>query len=108
MFAGDGELAGASALVVDDEADTRELLQTFLSMCGMTVHTAGSGAEAFDVFLRERPHIIVSDIWMANVSGIELIRRIRALPPEDGGLTPAIAISGGASPEESIEAGFHA
>ena len=102
-----GELAGVKALVVDDEEDVRDVFAELLQLCGMNVRTASSGEEAFRSFQAERPDLVVSDIGMSEGSGIDLVRRIRALPPDQGGLTPAIAISGEADPAESIEAGYH-
>lgn len=90
-LAGDAQFTGTRALVVDDEPDLREMVATFLSMFGMVVDAASSGDEAFTRFTEHRPDIIISDIHMPSGSGLDLIRRIRALPPDRGGLTPAIA-----------------
>jgi CheY-like chemotaxis protein len=102
-----GELAGTTVLVVDDQADVRETLEAFFAMFGMNVTTAASGNEAYDLFRQRRPQVVVSDIWMPDGNGIDLIKQIRALAPEEGGLTPAISVSGGAKADESLEAGFH-
>jgi CheY-like chemotaxis protein len=107
LFSDAGELAGCHGLVVDDQDDSREMLTALLETCGMTVSAAASGNQAYVAFRERRPHILISDIWMPDGDGCELVRRIRTLGAEEGGLVPAIAISGGASPEESLEAGFH-
>ena len=107
MLADTGELAGVRALVVEDHHDNRELLVDLLSLCGAVVSAAASESEAFDLFQRERPDIVLSDVWMPEGDGLSLVRKIRALPPELGGLTPAIAITGGATEEQCLEAGFH-
>ena len=96
------------ALVVDDDPDTREMLSEFLALDSAVVFRAGSGAEAFEIFERERPDIVVSDLWMPGGDGYEMIRRIRALAPEEGGLTPAVAISAAEAVRPALVAGFHA
>jgi CheY-like chemotaxis protein len=100
-------LQGLSILVVEDDADCRELLCEFLSLTGATCVMARSGREAFPALVARPPDILLSDIRMPDGDGFELIRRVRALPPEHGGLTPAIAVSGDASPEQAMMAGFH-
>ncbi len=101
------ELEGVSVLVVDDDVDTRDLLAELLAMFGMEVRQAASGNAAFRMFREQRPAILLSDIRMGDGSGLDLIRLIRALPPEAGGLTPAIAISGDSPSQACVEAGFH-
>jgi CheY-like chemotaxis protein len=102
------KLSGIRLLVVDDHADTRELYRFLLTWSGASVMTAESGNTAWHRFQDHRPDLVLSDIHMPDGDGYELVRRIRALPAEDGGLLPAIAASGGATPERSLEAGFHA
>jgi CheY-like chemotaxis protein len=72
-------------------------------MCAL----AGSGTEAFQTFTRRSPDVVISDIWMPDGDGFDLIHRIRALPPEQGGLVPAIAMSGAANAEQVLMAGYH-
>lgn len=94
-------------IVVEDDRDTREMIAEFSRQEGAVVFDAGSGIEGFNVFTRERPDIIVSDLWMPDGDGYEMIRRIRALPPARGGLTPAIAISAAENMRAALMAGFH-
>ena len=103
-------LAGLRVLVVEDEADSRELLEEALLSAGAVVRTAESAEAALTVFGQEDLDIIVSDIGMAGVDGYELIRRIRRLPGERGAI-PAIAVTAYARPgdrDRAKEAGFHA
>lgn len=100
-------LAGVKALVVEDDADTRELIEDFLMTCGVEVRTAASGDEGFDAFVTFQPTVIISDIHMPGGDGLSFIRRVRTLPPHAGGLTPAIALSGGTTNVETLGAGFH-
>lgn len=75
----------------------RELLESILTGCKATVVLAGSVHEALDRFSEAIPDVLISDIGMAEASGYELIRRIRALPVEKGGRVPAIALTAYAS-----------
>lgn len=94
-------------LLADDEQDVLELLGDMLAASGIEVLTAASGDEAFAKFVELRPDVLLSDVQMPGGSGVDLIRRIRALSPELGGLTPAIALSGAPKIDELFECGFH-
>jgi CheY-like chemotaxis protein len=59
----------------------------------MIVTTAASACEAYELVERLRPDILLSDIAMPGEDGLSLIRRVRLLPPEAGGLIPAAALS---------------
>ena len=87
------ELYGLKVLVVDDDLDTRELLDWVLRRVGAEVTTVASAAEAVEALDRDRFHILVSDIAMPGEDGYSLLRRIRARPPELGGKIPAIALT---------------
>jgi CheY-like chemotaxis protein len=89
-------LEGVWALVVDDEADARELVATLLEQCGARVTAVGSAQDAQAVLASEqqkRPDILISDVSMPEIDGYDLIRRIRELPPEKGGRIPAVALT---------------
>jgi CheY-like chemotaxis protein len=103
-----GKLHGLWVLVVDDEADARELVATLLSQCGARVTTAASAAEAF-LLLRQgeaglRPDVLVSDIGMPDEDGYQLLRRIRALARDEGGAIPAIALTAFGRARDRIKA----
>jgi CheY-like chemotaxis protein len=103
-----GELAGLDVLLAEDDPDARELLADLVRMAGATVRAARDGEEALAEFDRARPDVLVSDLYMPRVDGFELVRRVRARPPEEGGLTPAIAVTAGIETEErTLLAGFH-
>jgi PAS domain S-box-containing protein len=87
------ELAGLHVLVVDDEADARELVQSVLETCKARVTLAGSAAEALRKLQDERPQVLVSDIGMPEEDGYSLIRKVRSLPVERGGAVPAVALT---------------
>jgi CheY-like chemotaxis protein len=107
---GDAEgerLKGVTVLVVEDDDDSRELLSELLGGLGATCVPASSGNQARALFLKNPPDIVVSDLWMPDGDGFELARRIRSLPPEQGGLIPAIAVSAASNTEEALMAGYH-
>jgi CheY-like chemotaxis protein/MinD-like ATPase involved in chromosome partitioning or flagellar assembly len=71
-------VAGERVLVVDDEGQIRKLVQTALQRHGYVVTTATDGYEALLAIKRERPHLVITDVSMPNLNGLELTRRIRA------------------------------
>ena len=102
-------LKGLRIVVVDDEADAREVVALLLNRCGAEVRVAASAREAFEFVRRELPDAIIADIEMPDEDGYALLRKIRALPPERGGQTPALALTAYAGPQDRIkaaEAGF--
>ena len=103
------ELEGLRILVVDDEPDAREILAFVLENCNAKVSSASSAAEAFDMLRSTVPDLLVSDLGMPNEDGLVLIQKIRALPPEQGGRTPAVALTAYARAEDrtkALKAGF--
>ena len=73
-------LDGVRVLVVEDEADARDLLAAVLQKRGARVFTASSATEALEVLPRERPDVLLSDIALPDMDGYELIRKVRSLP----------------------------
>ena len=98
------ELKGLNILLVDDEADSRELLDLVLDSCGAKVTTAASAAEALDKLQKEKFDVVVSDIGMPLEDGFSLIGKIRNLPDAKGGSTPAIALTAYARAEDRVQA----
>jgi signal transduction histidine kinase/CheY-like chemotaxis protein len=86
-------LDGVRVLVVDDEPEALHLAAAILTSAGAMVRTAPSVADALDAFLDWRPHVLVSDIEMPSEDGYSLIRKIRALDADQGGKTPAVALT---------------
>jgi PAS domain S-box-containing protein len=97
-------LDGLRILVVDDEPDTRELLEVGLGRCGAEVMAAGSAAEALEVMATATPDVLISDIGMPSEDGYDLIRRVRQLPAGSGGRVPAIALTAYARTEDRLQA----
>nr|HQU93524.1 ATP-binding protein [Pyrinomonadaceae bacterium] len=106
-------LDGFDILIVEDDPDSREVLQLFLEQSGASVRTADSARSAMNLFSdvrAKRPDILISDLAMPDEDGYSLISRIRQLPPEKGGQIPALALSAFASAESrqrAFDAGFH-
>jgi PAS domain S-box-containing protein len=103
------QLRGVHLLIVDDDDDARELIGDALAEMGARVERAASAASAFAKLEAEPPNVLISDIGMPVEDGYSLMRRIRMLPPERGGDTPAIALTAYARPEDirkAEEAGF--
>ena len=103
------QLSDVKILVVDDEADMRELVQMTLGLQGAIVQTAASATEALQTLTEFKPDVVISDIGMPDMNGYMLIRQIRALP--QGGEIPAIALTAYAGEldyQQAIAAGFQA
>ena len=103
-------LGGRRILVVDDEADAREILATILGRAGADVTVVASADEALETLRRWRPDVLVSDIGMPGDDGYVLIRKVRALRPEEGSQVRALALTAYARSEDralALEAGFH-
>jgi signal transduction histidine kinase len=104
-------LTGVVAMVIDDDADARDLMHEALRRCGAVVHLATCAADALILLQRERPHVVLSDIGMPGDDGRSFLRRVRALPVDAGGATPAVAVSAYVGSEEeraSAGAGYQA
>jgi len=103
------ELYGLKILVVDDDLDTRELLDWVLRRAGAEVTTAGSAREALEALDKERFQLLISDIAMPDEDGYTLLKKVRALPPEHGGRIPALALTAHSLVQDrlqSLRAGF--
>jgi CheY-like chemotaxis protein len=98
------ELDDLRVLLVEDDTDSRELLNLMLDSCGAKVTSAGSAAEAFEFIQREKFDVILSDIGMPDEDGFSFITKVRNLPAEQGGNTPAIALTAYARAEDRIRA----
>lgn len=103
-------LDGLRVLVVDDEADARDLIAAVLESHGIGVKTVASAAAALEELERFHPDVLVSDIRMPNGDGYSLIRQIRTWEAEQGGHIPAAAITAYLEEdrEKALSAGFEA
>jgi PAS domain S-box-containing protein len=100
---------GLRVLLVDAAADVREALCGILREGGADVETAGSAQEGLTALVARPPDVLVADLDLPDESGYALLGRVRALPEERGGRTPALALTTRARTEdrlESLRAGF--
>ena len=86
-------LSGIQVLAVDDDADARDLVVFLLEDCGASVTAVSNADDALAVLTQSVPDVLLSDIGMPDTDGYMLLRQVRALPPEQGGLVPAIALT---------------
>jgi len=97
-------LDGLRILVVDDEADTRDLLRQGLEYCGAKVTVAESAAEAMDLMKMSVPDVLISDIGMPGTDGYDFIRQIRKLSAHRGGRVAAVALTAYTRIEDRLQA----
>ena len=97
-------LDGVHILVVDDEADARELIAVILGQRGAVVTTAASTPEALELMDKTHFDLLISDIGMPNSNGYALIRKVRERKSEHGGNTPAIALTAFAQATDRVQA----
>jgi PAS domain S-box-containing protein len=97
-------LDGLRLLIVDDELDFRELVSVMLGRYGAVVKEAGSAGEALGYLETWKPDVLVADIGMPGEDGYGLIRKVRALSPERGGSTPALALTAYTRAEDRVRA----
>jgi signal transduction histidine kinase/ActR/RegA family two-component response regulator len=102
------ELAGMRALVVDDENDARELIETVLRQYGAEVVAVSSAAEAYSLLTATPsqgwPDIMVTDIGMPDEDGYSLIRRVREWERGQGAHIPAVALTAYGRVEDRVRA----
>ncbi len=113
--AGDGDaLQGLRVLLVEDNDLNAEIAQFTLSRAGAVVTHAKDGESAVEAFAASAPHeydVVLMDIMMPGIDGLEATRQIRALDREDAATTPIIAVSANAFADDrrlSREAGMNA
>jgi len=105
----DLHLASLRVLVVDDERDSREFVAFVAQQAGAKVTALGSAIEALQLLSTTPFDILLCDIGMPDMDGYMLVRQVRALPPEQGGQIPAIALTayaGDFNQKQALAAGF--
>src|SRR5690625_4346858 len=88
----------ANLLVVDDEANIRDLLAAALRFAGFAVTTASNGNEALTLVREERPDLIVLDVMMPDMDGFTVTRRLRAR----GDDMPVLFLTARADPKDAV------
>ena len=103
----DGRLRGVYVLFVEDDPDTRDIVAEYLRYHDAYVQTARNGWEALASLKSARADVLVIDYRMPGMTGIELLKQIRALPGEHERATPAILYTGIKTLRQAaVEAGF--
>jgi len=97
-------LAGLRVLVVEDDVEQLELLSSLLEHANAEVVSATSAEQAIQKLAPRAPDVIVSDINMPECDGYQFLRRVRSRSVEDGGATPAIALTGKTSAADQTRA----
>jgi CheY-like chemotaxis protein len=97
-------LTGLRLLVVDDDPGARELITGMLAGFGAQVIVAEGGQAALQLLFAERPDVLIADLGMPEMDGYALIEQVRALDPDFGGKTPAVAVTAYASPQDRLRA----
>jgi PAS domain S-box-containing protein len=107
---GGRSLTGVTGLVVDDDAESRELVTAILEDAGAFILSAGSAAAALAVLQCEQVDFLLADIAMPGEDGYSLIRKVRALESPSKARIPAAALtslSGEGNAQRCLAAGFH-
>jgi len=97
-------LNGLRVLLVDDEPEARQIITTVIARTGASVQSCTSASEALSKLIEWRPDVLLSDIAMPEEDGYSFIGRVRALPKEKGGETPAAALTAYARDEDRRQA----
>lgn len=104
-----GESAAANILLIDDDPDLREIIRTVLRTRGYVVHEAANGRIGLDMIDEVKPELIILDLMLPGMSGIEILRNIHTKPAYQN--IPVIVLSGvgdkSSHPEEFWREGLH-
>lgn len=94
--------AARPILVVEDHADTRDMLELFLRQAGYPVSTAADGVKALESVARETPCLILLDVAMPVMDGPAFARRLRELPDRELAQTPIILLTAMSNPADAM------
>lgn len=78
-----------TVLVIEDDADIRDLMETVLALTGFTVHKAGTGQDGIDAVRTHAPDVITLDVGLPDMAGYDVAREIRRITD-----CPIIMVSG--------------
>jgi CheY-like chemotaxis protein len=95
LDASDGwpDLKGIHVMLIEDNSDTRIMVDEVLRHCGAVVTTYASAEVALEHLAEFVPRVFICDLSMPGLDGMQFMKRIRALPTERGGGTPALAVT---------------
>jgi CheY-like chemotaxis protein len=88
-----GPLDGLRLVVVDDDRVSLMAISAIVRAWGASTRAATCAREALRLIKEDRPDLVVSDLYMPEMDGFDLMRRVRELPPGNGGHTPGIAVT---------------
>ncbi|HKD00002.1 MAG TPA: response regulator, partial [Methylomirabilota bacterium] len=97
-------LEGLRVLVVEDDADARELVATVLAQAGAVTFTASNGRDGIAMVPRVRPDVLVCDLAMPDQDGLTVVREVKAWAAETGVALPALALTAYARAEDREQA----
>lgn len=86
------------ALVIDDDAQVRELVCVMLKRAGYDIVSAKDGREGLETCKAKRPDVVVTDIFMPHQDGIDVLREIKSLP-----MPPRVVVISGGSPRMQLD-----
>lgn len=95
-----GIVKNAKILVIDDDSSLRRVMEFALSEAGHVVISAANGEEGLHLFAIEDPDLILTDIQMVGISGLEVVRRVRIKSPS----TPVVVITAFGTVDNAVEA----
>lgn len=99
-------MSGPTVLVVDDEADIREILQLALENAGYRVVTAADGSEALTAAEHEVPDAILLDVGMPKIDGWQVLERMKSSPAIDLATIPIVMLTAWTSDEDRVRGGI--
>src|SRR5690349_14026606 len=88
-----GRLKGVKVLLLEDHKDTREMYASNLRRQGAVVLEAATAQTAMLLLQEKRPDVMLVDLELPDVDGWHFVKAVRQLKPEDGGKTPAVALT---------------
>ena len=88
-----GPLGGLRLVVVDDDRVSLMAISAIVRAWGASARAVSCAREALQLIKEDKPDLVVSDLYMPEMDGFDLMRRVRELPPGRGGHTPAIAVT---------------
>ena len=101
----DPDLTGVHVLLVDDNEDALHIFGSYLRHVGAVVTEARNGAEALGMLQQAQAHVIVTDLSMPGIDGVEFVSRLRGHRGEADAPTPVIAVT--AFPENYVREAMH-
>lgn len=87
------DLEGIHVMLIEDNSDTRLMVDEVLRHCGAVVTTYESAEDALQHLAEFVPMVFICDLSMPGLDGMQFMKRIRALPPDRGASTPALAVT---------------